>query len=92
VIDGVCNAAPSLKGRAMSGPHNYEQIPALVERSKLRVANFYSDFDSRLEDVLFVGGVTFSAADITTFAIVDFATRALDMPVLAALGAPRWPI
>jgi glutathione S-transferase len=55
VIEGVRNAAPGLKGRAISGPHDYEQIPALVERSKLQVANFYSDFDSRLVEVPFVG-------------------------------------
>src|ERR1700733_7470763 len=40
VMEGVRNAAPSLKSRAIAGPHGYEQIPALVERSKLRVANF----------------------------------------------------
>jgi glutathione S-transferase len=89
VVEGVRNAAPALKGRAISGPHDYEQIPALVERSKLRVANFYSDFDARLAEVPFVGGEYFSAADITTFVIVDFATRALDMPVPTARGALR---
>ena len=26
VIEGVRNAAPGLKGRAISGPHDYEQI------------------------------------------------------------------
>src|SRR5712671_5705251 len=31
-----------LKGRAIAGPHDYEQIPALVERSMLRVKNFFS--------------------------------------------------
>jgi glutathione S-transferase len=89
VIEGVRNAAPGLKGRAISGPHDYEQIPALVERGKLRVANFYSDFDSRLAEIPFVGGLTFSVADITTFVIVDFATRSLGMPVPAARGALR---
>jgi len=91
VIESVRNAAPGLKGRAISGPHDYEQIPALVERSKLRVANFCSDFDARLAGVPFVGGEYFSAADITTFVIVDFATRALNMPIPAASSAlKRW--
>jgi hypothetical protein len=31
----------ALKGRAIAGPHDYEQIPALVERSVLRVKNFF---------------------------------------------------
>ena len=89
VIEGVRNAAPGLKGRAISGPHDYEQIPALVERGKLRVANFYSDFDSRLAEVPFVGGATFSVADITTFVIVDFATCSRHARPSGARGALR---
>jgi len=34
VMEGVRNAAAGLKGRAISGPHGYEQIPDLVERSR----------------------------------------------------------
>ena len=81
VIEGVRNAAPGLKGRAISGPHDYRADSCACRTRKLRVANFYSDFDSRLAEVPFVGGVTFSVADITTFVIVDFATRSLGMPV-----------
>src|ERR1700682_3215117 len=40
VMEGVRNGAAGLKSRAIAGPHDYEQIPALVDRSKLRVANF----------------------------------------------------
>lgn len=32
VMETVRNAAAGLKGRAIAGPHEYEQIPALVER------------------------------------------------------------
>jgi glutathione S-transferase len=53
VMEGVRNAAAGLKGRAISGPHNYEQIPALIERSKRRVTDFYTDLEARLEDVDF---------------------------------------
>jgi glutathione S-transferase len=42
-MEGVRNAATGLKGRAISGPHGYEQIAAIAERSRLRVANFYSE-------------------------------------------------
>jgi glutathione S-transferase len=77
----VRNSVPGLKGRALSGPHDYEQIPGLVERSKRRVANFYADFDARLTDVPFVAGADFSAADITGVVTVDFATAALKMPL-----------
>jgi len=80
-MEGVRNSVPGLKGRALSGPHDYEQIPRLVERSKHRVANYYADFDARLEDVPFVAGADFSAADITAVVTVDFAMATLKMPI-----------
>lgn len=81
VMEGVRNAAAGLKGRAIAGPYDYEQIPALVDRNKQRVANFYADFDARLAASPFVAGEFYSAADITTLATVDFATRAFGMPI-----------
>jgi glutathione S-transferase len=41
IMEGVRNKIPGLKGRAIAGPHDYEQIPALVERSVLRVKNLF---------------------------------------------------
>jgi glutathione S-transferase len=76
VMEGVRNAAAGLKGRAIAGPHDYEQIPALVERSKLRVANFLSDLDARLAAAPFVAGEQFSVADITALVTIDFAAKA----------------
>ena len=91
VMEGVRNAAPRLAGRAIAGPHDYAQIPGLVERSKRRVANFYSDMDARLAEVPFVAGERFSAADITTLVTVDFATRGFNMPVPAeSVALRRW--
>jgi glutathione S-transferase len=91
VMEGVRNTVLRLKGRAIAGAHDYEQIPALAERSKLRVASFYADFDAQLAEFPFVAGETFSAADITTLVTIDFATRAFDMPIAAERGALlRW--
>jgi glutathione S-transferase len=91
VMEGVRNAAPGLAGRAIAGPHDYAQIPELVERSKLRVANFHADMDARLAEVPFIAGETFSAADITALVTVDFATRAFNMPIPAeSSGLRRW--
>jgi glutathione S-transferase len=91
VMEGVRNAAAGLKGRAIAGPHSYEQIPALVERSKARVANFYSDFEARLTEAEFVAGDRYSAADITTLVTIDFATRAFAMPVPdESIALKRW--
>jgi glutathione S-transferase len=82
VMEAVRNAVPALKNRAIAGPHDYEQIPALVERSRARVGNFYADFNARLANVPFIAGDEFSVADITAVVTVDFATRAagLAMP------------
>ena len=56
VMEGVRNASERLKGRAIAGPYDYDQIPALVERSRLRVKNFYADLDARLAALPFVAG------------------------------------
>jgi glutathione S-transferase len=80
VMEGVRNRAERLKGHAIAGPHAYEQIPALVDRSVLRVSNFLADLNKRLEEATFVAGEQFSAADITALVTIDFA-RALDLSV-----------
>src|ERR1700687_3073451 len=80
VMEGVRNAAERLKGRAIAGPHDYDQIPALVERSKLRVKDFYADLNARLTEDPFVAGNHFSAADITALVTVDFAAKAMSFP------------
>ena len=81
VMGGVRNASERLKGRAIAGPYDYDQIPALVERSRLRVKNFYADLDARLAALPFVAGDHFSAADITGLVTIDFATTAMSFPV-----------
>lgn len=81
VMEGVRNAAAGLKRRVIAGPHDYEQIPALVDRSKLRVVNFLSDLDARLTDSPFVAGEQFSVADITALVTIDFDVKALDISI-----------
>jgi glutathione S-transferase len=91
VMEAVRNAAPGLKNRAIAGPHDYEQIPALVERSRQRVRHFYADFNARLGDVRFVAGEAFSIADITALVTVDFAAKAAGLAIDAELTAlQRW--
>jgi glutathione S-transferase len=80
VMEGVRNKVERLTGRAIAGPHGYEQIAALVERSKLRVKNFLIDLNERLEQAPFVAGERFSAADITALVTIDFA-KALDISI-----------
>jgi glutathione S-transferase len=81
VMDAIRNTAPGLKGRAIAGPYDYEQIPELAERSKLRVKNFFADLDTRLREVPFVAGEHYSVADITALVTVDFAAKAINLPL-----------
>jgi glutathione S-transferase len=91
VMEAIRNSAPGLKGRAIAGPHDYEQIPELAERSKLRVKNFFADFDDRLREAAFVAGQRFSVADITTLVTVEFAAKAINCPVRDEhLSLKRW--
>lgn len=82
VMEAFRNSAPGLKGRALPGPHDYEQIPALAERGRLRVAHFFEQMDGRLARSEFVAGPRYSVADITALITVDFAGRA-KLPVPA---------
>ncbi|MEH2474229.1 glutathione S-transferase [Nitrobacteraceae bacterium AZCC 2161] len=81
VMEAVRNSVAGLKGRALAGPHFYEQIPELAERSKLRVLNFYDDLNTRLGDTPFIAGDRYSVADITGLVTVDFATNGANLPV-----------
>ena len=91
VMETVRNKAPGLKGRAIAGPHDYEQIADLVGRGHKRIANFYTDLEARLNEVDFVAGDRFSVADITAVVAIDFATRALDLSIPEVNGATkRW--
>jgi glutathione S-transferase len=91
VMEAIRNSAPGLKGRAIAGPHDYQQIAELAERSKARVANFFIDLDARLQQTPFVAGARYSVADITALAAVDFAAKAINMPLPDALVAlKRW--
>jgi glutathione S-transferase len=77
-MEAIRNASPGLKSRAIAEPHDYEQIAELAERSKLRVKNFFADFDARLGEVPFVAGQRFSVADITALVTTDFAAKAIN--------------
>jgi len=81
VMEAIRNTATGLKGRAIAGPHDYDQIPALAERGKQRVKNFFADLDARLQEVPFVAGERYSIADITAMVTIDFAAKAINFAV-----------
>jgi glutathione S-transferase len=74
-MDALRNTATGLKGRALPGPHDYEQIPELAERGRKRLAHFFRDMDARLAGRPFVAGDRYTIADISAMIVTDFAGR-----------------
>lgn len=69
----IRNSLPGMKGRALTGPKDYDQIPELAERGRARIGNFFELLDSRLSEQAYLGGEAFSVADITAFVVIEFA-------------------
>jgi len=89
-MDAFRNTAKGLKGRALPGPHDYEQIPELAERGRTRVENFFRAMDARLADREFVAGDRYTIADISSQVLIDLAGRAkLNVPDECA-NLRRW--
>ncbi len=80
VMEAFRNKTPGFKDRALPGPYDYEQIPALAERGRTRVMHFFEQMDGRLAQTEFVAGGRYSIADITALVTVDFA-RWVKLPV-----------
>jgi glutathione S-transferase len=72
-MDALRNATKGLKGRALPGPHDYEQIPELAERGRARIGHFFKAMNARLADKEFVAGERYTIADISTLALTDLA-------------------
>ncbi len=73
VVEAFRNSTPGFKGRALPGPDDYEQIPALAERGRARLGRFFEMLNAALADREFVAGTRYSVADITALATIDFA-------------------
>ena len=90
MTEGLRNSAPGLKDRALTGPENYAQIPALGDRGKLRAQRFLDSLDDRLRDRAFIAGERYSAADIMAMVVVDFAGWLKIRLPEGAANARRW--
>lgn len=90
VMEAFRNATPGLKARALPGPADYEQIPALAERGRARVAQFFAMLDERFAASEFLAGPRFTIADITAFITVDFARWIKLAPPEGATPLRRW--
>jgi glutathione S-transferase len=71
--EALRNAAPGLKGRALTGPDAYDQIPDLAERGRQRLRRFLDRFEGLLTGRPYLAGDAFTAADIFALVLIDFA-------------------
>jgi glutathione S-transferase len=89
---GECfrNGARGLRGRALTGPVDYEQIPQLAERGRLRVRHFFTGLNRRLGESEYVAGNRFTVADITAFVAVEFSRAIKEVVPDDAVYLKRW--
>ena len=90
VMEAFRNSTPGLKGRALPGPDDYEQIPALAERGRARVRRFFETLNARLGESPFVAGPRYSMADITAQVAIEFAKWAKLTPPESCTHLISW--
>jgi glutathione S-transferase len=73
IAEALRNSAPAMAHRALPGPVDYEQIPALADRGLARTQQFFTLLNDRLAGRDFIATDSFSIADITAVVAVDFA-------------------
>ena len=73
IAEALRNGSPAMANRALPGPVDYAQIPALAERGRARVQRFFEVLNEHLAAREFVATERFSVADITATVAVDFA-------------------
>jgi glutathione S-transferase len=90
VAEAFRNTSPAFAGRALPGPAPVEQIPALAERGRQRVQQFFAALDTRLAGCTFLAGEALSVADITAAVAVDFARAVKLQPAPEQVHLQRW--
>ena len=90
VAEAVRNSVEFFKDRALAGPKNYEQIPALAERALQRIDSFYEMMDARLAESEFVAGDAYTVADIAGLCALDFAKVVKKRPSDDQTNLKRW--
>jgi glutathione S-transferase len=80
IAEVLRNTSPAMVDRALPGPVNYAQIPALAERGLARLHHFLVVLNERLAQREFLAANQLSIADITAVVAVDFARIAKVKP------------
>ena len=90
IAEALRNSAPAMANRALPGPVDYPQIPALAERGLQRVQQFFTMLDAHLAGRDFVVTDSLSVADITAAVAVDFARIVKIKPGEQHQNLQRW--
>lgn len=90
IAEVLRNTSKGMAGRALPGPLDLEQIPALAERGAIRLKQFFDMLDARLKGRDFVAIDRFSLADITALVCIDFAKWVKHEPKPEHADLLRW--
>ena len=90
IAETLRNSSPAMADRALPGPVNYAQIPALAERGLARLNHFLTALEQRLQGRDFVATDRFSLADITALVAIDFARVVKVKPTETHAQIARW--
>ena len=86
LAEALRNTGEFFEDRALPGPDDTPQIPALVPRGKLRAQRFFDRIDRQLQETPFMAGKEFSVADITLLVTTDVA-KWVDVDALGGRAA-----
>ena len=66
------NWSPGFRDRALPGPLDIPQMPALIDRGRARSNEFFDRVEGRLGESRYLAGDFYSFADVSLLAVTDF--------------------
>lgn len=72
IAEVLRNSSPHMKGRALPGPRNLDQIADLAVRGRRRLGWFFEDMEAHMAKRDFVATDHYTLADITFTVVFDF--------------------
>lgn len=90
IAEMLRNWSPGFRDRVFPGTVDYEQMPQLVERGRLRSEQFFDRMEQRLQESTYLAGDTYTLADISLLAMTDFAGWVELNPPSTRPALARW--
>jgi glutathione S-transferase len=88
--EALRNLSPGFRDHALPGPAPYPQLPALAERGRRRIEQFFDRVEKQLQRNEYLAGGDYSFADVSLLAAVDFAAWVEIRPGAARPALSRW--